>query len=99
MIFDIFSLDTFKLLVTVLRAGAAMNMSAATLSAVASNGLTSVAGAIDTSQAASGQIGVSFSAGALTVGNWDVQLRATIGGETQTVARAWVRVTQAASAA
>jgi len=95
MKFDIFSKDSFRLIVRVMRGDLAMNLASASVEAVATRGQSSVAATIDMSGAASGEIGVIFPAGAMGEGAWDLQVRATWSGETQTVARVRVAVAKA----
>lgn len=92
MIHEIFSEDSFRAVVRVQSNGTAFPMTGATVTASASDSATTVAGTVDMSQAGAAEIGVSFAAGALTVGDWEIQVRATLAGQTQTVARTFVRV-------
>lgn len=100
MIYNIFSADSFRAKVTVLQEdGSTKNLSGATAVAVATNGTQAISGVVNLASAATGEIGVVFSAGAMATGNWEVQVRVTLNGETQTVSRLFVRVEAAAVAA
>ena len=95
MTYDIFSQDSFRMKVTVLENGAPKDMSGAAVSVLASTGRSTVAAAVNLANAAAGEIGFIFAAGAFQVGNAEVQVRATLNGETQTVARIDLRVAKA----
>lgn len=97
MKFDIFAMDSFRLIVRVTRGGVNMNLASASVEAIASTGETGVAAAVDMTGAASGEIGLTFPAGAMSEGTWDLQVRVTIGTETQTVARSYIRVSKASA--
>ncbi|WP_444455324.1 hypothetical protein ACTTAI_08645 [Rhodobacter capsulatus] len=97
--YGIYSNDSFKLLVPVLRNGDAMPLTGAAIEAVASCGSVGVAATIIMQDAAAGLIGVVFPAGALAVGVWQLHVRVRIGGETQTVLTAAITVAKAAEVA
>jgi len=92
--YGIFALDTFRLKVIVMerRTRTVKSLAGAFVEAIAANGQIGVAGAVDLTGAASGEIRVAFGAGALAVGEWDLHVRATIGTETQTVHRSSITV-------
>lgn len=99
MRYTIYSADSFRMRVPVLCRGVAMPLTAASIEAVAASGSRRVAASIDMTDAPSGEIGVIFGKGALAVGNWQLQVRVTIGAETQTVLTVRITVDQAAVAA
>lgn len=94
-VYDITTADSFSLKTKVMRGGAPMPLTGATVVARASDGETSIIGSVDTSDSANGWIGALFAAGAFAAGNWEVQVRVSLAGETQTVARSFVRVSPA----
>ena len=99
MRYTIYSADSFRMLVTVTRGAAPMSLIGASIEAVAASGARRAVATIDLTDAASGQIGLAFGKGALAVGNWQLQVRVTIGAETQTVLTAAITVATAAEAA
>lgn len=76
-------------------AGAAKDLTGATVEAAAKlvtgNG-SAVAATTSLGVAASGEISVSFAAGALGAGTWEIQVRATLSAVVQTVAEARITV-------
>lgn len=99
MRYTIYSADSFRLIVAVTRGAAALSLVGASVEAVAASGARRVAASIDLTDANLGQFGVIFSEGALAVGHWQLQVRVTIGAETQTVLTATITVEQAAKVA
>lgn len=92
MIHEICKPDSFDATIRVTSNGAAFPMTGATVVAVAKSTGLAVPGTVDMTQAAAGDVGVSFAAGSFDVGMWEVQVRATLGQRTQTIAREFIRV-------
>ncbi len=77
--------DDLRLLVTVTSNGAAKDITGATVAAVARKGSTTVTPTATIQDAAAGTVLISANEGQLGQGLWKVQLRVTLGDETQTV--------------
>ncbi|WP_444453097.1 hypothetical protein ACTTAI_19100 [Rhodobacter capsulatus] len=96
MKFEIYSADSFRLRVPVRRGGVPMPLTGASVEASASNGVRNVQATIDMSFADDGVIGVILGKGALSAGIWQLDVRVTVGPETQTVRSVLIDVTQSA---
>lgn len=81
-----------------------VDLSAATVAAAARMTLpTWATGRVDATSAtitnaAAGEVTVTYGAGALAAGSWEMQLRVTLGGQPQTVSREPVQVVASAFA-
>jgi hypothetical protein len=99
MKYEIGTADSFRARFTVKQNGVVKSLVGATAVAFATNGTTTITGTTDLSDAVNGRVGVIFPAGSFAVGDWEVQARVTLGGETQTVGRAYFRAYQSLLAA
>lgn len=75
----------FTVNVTNTNDGSVKDLTGATVEVKAKKGGTTVAGTATLTDAANGQISVVFNDGDLSAGRWNVQVRATLSGDTQTV--------------
>ena len=95
MIIETYEGDTLAILVAVSEDGVAKDLTGATVNAVAqrADGRSNpdVSGVAALVSEAGGTVSIDFDAGDLAAGLWRLQLRATLGGETQTVAEVEVR--------
>jgi hypothetical protein len=94
MIDVIFQGDSLAIQVTVLdqASGLALNLAGATVWASAISGATKIAGTTSITDAANGVIEVSWAAGILPAGDWQLHVRVAQGSSTQTVYSDTVRV-------
>lgn len=90
--------NTLVCLITVIdeTSGSAKDISGATITAKAANAHgTEVNGGVVVTDAAAGKFTVSFSAGALTLGDWIMEARVEIGSESQIVAEEIIAIRRA----
>lgn len=99
MKYEIGTADSFRARFTVKQGGSVKSLVGATAVALATNGTTVINGTADLTNAASGQVIALFPAGSFSAGDWEVQVRVTLGAETQTVGRAFFRAIQSVLAA
>lgn len=99
MKYEIGTADSFRARFTVKQNGTVKNLTGASAVTLATNGTTVISGTVDLTGAASGLVAVLFPAGSFAAGDWEVQVRVTLGGETQTVGRAFFRAIQSVLAA
>lgn len=99
MKYEIGTADSFRARFTVKQNGTPKVLTGGSAVALATNGTTVITGTADMTNAASGQVVAIFPAGSFAAGDWEVQVRVTLGGETQTVGRAFFRAIQSVLAA
>lgn len=99
MKYEIGTSDSFRARFTVRQDGTPKPLTGGSAVALATNGVAIITGTADMSGAAAGQVLAIFPAGSFSAGDWEVQVRVTLGGETQTVGRAFFRAVQSILAA
>ena len=99
MTLSTYEADDFSLDITVMEGGSAKDIAGATVEALVSRGSSTIAATASLADAANGIIRVRMDEDTLSFGLWSLQVRVTIGTETQTVYADEISVKKSLSAA